>query len=116
MLFSSSAVVRLSNCDDFLHAILGLQGPARSTSPCSFFGSRETGHRADLIHPAAIRGADERRHFPADGKLEPLHIESVCGSIQPFQPIPLQQPMTVLDRYRALRDRPPRPYHQCELV
>ena len=70
---------RRSNGDELRHAIL-IAKAGKIDQPLQLLWSREQDMRADRFRPQSavrMKGA-----ISADGKLEALHIESVCGSIQ----------------------------------
>jgi len=70
---------RRSNGDELRHAILVAMA-GKIDKPLQLLWSREQDMRADRFRPQSavrMKGA-----LTADGKLEALHIESACGSIQ----------------------------------
>jgi isoquinoline 1-oxidoreductase beta subunit len=70
---------RRSNGDELRHAVLVAKA-ANITEPLQLLWSREQDMRADRFRPqSAIR---MKGALSADGKLEAVHIESACGSIQ----------------------------------
>jgi isoquinoline 1-oxidoreductase beta subunit len=70
---------RRSNGDELRHAILVAKA-GKIDVPLQLLWSREQDMRADRFRPqSAIR---MKAALSADGKLEALHIESACGSIQ----------------------------------
>jgi len=70
---------RRSNGDELRHAILVAKA-ANISQPLQLLWSREQDMRADRFRPqSAIR---MKGALSADGRLEAVHIESACGSIQ----------------------------------
>jgi hypothetical protein len=70
---------RRSNGDELRHAILVAQA-GKIDVPLQLLWSREQDMRADRFRPqSAIR---MKGALSPDGRLEALHIESACGSIQ----------------------------------
>jgi isoquinoline 1-oxidoreductase beta subunit len=70
---------RRSNGDELRHAVL-VAKTGKITQPLQLLWSREQDMRADRFRPqSAIR---MKGALSADGKLNALHIESACGSIQ----------------------------------
>lgn len=70
---------RRSNGDELRHAVMVVKA-ANISQPLQLLWSREQDMRADRFRPQSavrLKGA-----LSADGRLEALHIESACGSIQ----------------------------------